>query len=363
MKKLFKMLAVSTMCLGMPLLNACSFFRSSGNEGNGIKEILVDYDEVGNAIITINYTDKSKDPLTFTLSKGIDGEIGVGIKKIDYKQNDDGSTTVTINFTKDTMEPVSFDLKPGKSIADVKFGTDAEGNTLIIFIDSDENELSPITVYKGDSGVGIASIIWNVSDETGETIVNIYMTDDPNKENPTVVKIPAGKQGRGIDYIMSEKIGQTVYLTINYTEGEPDYVSFDVAPNWTSGTNKPGDDYGFDGDYYFDIEHDVIYIKENGIWNTAVDFSTDDQKFNVTFNLNDTASEPASLFGNRSYSIKRGETFYSSNYMIPVALRTGYTFGGWSTSKAPNVTNGLFTDLTPVLSSMTLYAIWTPEGE
>ena len=146
----------------MPLLNACSFFRSADNEAVGIKEVLVDYDEDGNAIITINYTDKHKEPVTFTLPKGTDGEIGAGIKKIDYEQDEYGATTVTISFTKDTMDPVSFVLQPGKSISDVKFDIDDEGNTLIIFLDSDGSELSPITVFKGDSGeqgVGIVAII------------------------------------------------------------------------------------------------------------------------------------------------------------------------------------------------------------
>ena len=70
MKKLMKVLALSTMCLGMPLLNACSFFRSNNNGENGIKNIEVVNDEQGNAIITIHYTDSSKKPVTFTLPKG-----------------------------------------------------------------------------------------------------------------------------------------------------------------------------------------------------------------------------------------------------------------------------------------------------
>ena len=343
----------------MPLLSGCSFFRSNDNEAVGIKEILVDYDEDGNALITINYTDKHKEPVTFVLPKGTDGEIGAGIKKIDYEQDEYGVTTVTITFTKDTMDPVSFVLQPGKSISDVRFDTDAEGNTLIIFVDSDGNELSPITVFKGDSGVGIASIEWDIDYETGETIVNMYMSDDPDKENPVTVRIPEGKTGNGIEYISSEKIGSVIYLTVNYTDGTQDIIPIDSTPNWTTGYSKPSNTDGFDGDYFFDIAHDIIYIKENGIWNVAVDFATNSQEYNVTFDLNDTSAEPASLVGNRSYAISRGETFYSSNYSLPIAARVGYTFGGWSTSKTPNVTNGLFTDLTPVLSDMTLYAVWT----
>ena len=341
----------------MPLLNACSFFRNNDNEAVGIKEVLVDYDDEGNAVITINYTDKHKQPVTFTLPKGTDGEIGNGIKKIDYKQDEYGATTVTISFTKESMEPVSFVLQPGKSISDVVFDTDDEGNTLIIFIDSDGNELSPITVFKGDSGeqgVGIVSIIPDYHDD-GSTTLTISLSDQTNYE----VEVPAPKEGRGIDSIISRKEGTSVFLVINYTDGASDEISFEATPNWETGYSRPGDSEGYDGDYYFDIAHDIIYIKENGVWNVAVDFSTNAQAYNVTFDLNDTNTEPATIVtGARSYVLSRGETFYSSNYTLPVATRIGYTFSGWSTSKTPNVTNGLFTDLTPVLSDMTLYAIW-----
>ena len=361
MKKFIKILTLSTMCLGMPFLNACSFFRDDNNKINEIKEILVDYDKDGNALITINYTDSHKEPVTFVLPKGTDGEIGTGIKKVDYEQDEYGATTVTISFTGDKLDPVSFVLQPGKSISDVKFNVDDEGNTLIIFIDSDGNELAPITVFKGDSGVGIASIISEVDPDTGETVVSMYMTDDPDKENPVIVRIPEGKQGRGIESIVSEKNGSIVNLTINYTDGGSDVVSFDAAPNWTTGYSKPGNAEGYDGDYYFDIAHDIIYIKQNGKWEEAVNFLTNETTYTVSFDLNDSIAEQASLVGDGTYSINRGETFlstYGPNSM-PKATRVGYTFGGWSTSKKPDVTNGLFTDLTPVLSDMILYAVWS----
>ena len=179
-KKLLNVLTLTTMCLCTPLLNACSFFRSNDNEAVGIKEILVENDEQGNAIITINYTDKHKEPVSFVLPKGTDGEIGTGIKKIDYTQDEYGATTVTISFTGDKMEPVSFVLQPGKSISDVRFETDDEGNTLIIFIDSDGNKLAPITVFKGDTGeqgIGIISIIPEYHNY-GSVTLTIILSDE-----------------------------------------------------------------------------------------------------------------------------------------------------------------------------------------
>ena len=344
------------MCLGMPLLNACSFFRSTDKGDNGIKNIEVVQDEQGNAIITIHYTDSSKKPVTFTLPKGEDGNDGAGIKKVEYTQDQYGVTTVTISFT-NSLEPVSFTLQPGKSIADVKFEKDESDNTLIIFIDSDGNELSPITVFKGDTGeqgVGIVSIIPDYRSD-GSSSLKIVLSDETYYE----VEIPAPKEGRGIESIVTRKEGTTVYLVINYTDNTSEEISFESTPSWTTGNSKPGDNFGYNGDYYFDISHDIIYIKENGVWTVAVDFNTNAAEYSVIFELNDTTAEPAEYaVGQRSYVIQKGETFYSSGLELPVPSRNGYTFGGWYTSTVPNVTHGAFNNLTPVLSDMTLYAKW-----
>lgn len=357
MKKLLKVLAVSTMCIGMPLLSACSFLRSS-NEAVGIKEILVDNDQDGNSIITINYTDKHKEPVTFVIPRGVDGEVGVGIKRVDYEQDEYGATTVTITFTKDSMEPVTFVLQPGKSISDVKFETDDEENTLIIFVDSDGNELAPITVFKGDAGeqgVGIISIVPEYY-PNGSSTLTITLSD----ESIYTVEIPAPREGRGITSVVSRKEGTTFYLVLNYNDDTFQEVSFDVPPTWTTGYARPSDNEGYNGDYYFDLSHDIIYIKEDGVWIVAVDFSSNETTYTVTFDLNDSTGEQAQLIrGRNTYpGIKRGETFLSSRNSMPYPIRSGYSFLGWSTSKDPDETNGYFTDLTPVLSDMTLYAIW-----
>ena len=357
MKKLMKVLALSTMCLGMPRLNACSFFRSADKGDNGIKNIEVVQDEQGNAIITITYTDSSKKPVTFTLPKGEDGNDGAGIKKVEYSSDEYGVTTVTISFT-NSLEPVSFTLQPGKSIADVKFEKDESDNTLIIFIDSDGNELSPITVFKGDTGEQGNGIVSIIPDYHFDGSVTLTITLDDTSEY--LVEVPAPREGRGIESIVTRKEGTTVYLVINYNDGTSEEVSFESTPSWTTGYSKPGDSLGYNGDYYFDISHDIIYIKENGVWTVAVDFNTNAAEYTVMFELNDTTAEPAEFaVGQRSYVIQKGETFYSSNLDVPVPTRSGYTFNGWYTSSTPNVTHGMFNNLTPVLSDMTLYASWS----
>ena len=352
-----KVLALTTMCLGMPMLNACSFFRTNDGE-NGIKNIEVTYDELGNAIITINYTDTTKKPVSFTLPKGENGEDGVSIKKVEYDKDALGVTTVTITFT-NSLDPVSFDLEPGKSITDYKLDKDDSDNIMIIFIDSDGNELKPIIVPKGDTGEQGNGIVSIVPDYHLDGSVTLIIALDDGSEYQA--EVPAPREGRGIESIVSRKEGTKFYLNIKYNDGTSEEVDFDAPPSWTTGYSKPGDDFGYNGDYYFDISHDVIYIKENGMWTVAVDLNTSYAEYSITFELNDTTAEPASFaVGQRSYVIQKGETFYSSNLDMPVPARAGYTFNGWyTTSTTPNVTQGIFTNLTPVMSNMTLYANWS----
>ena len=364
----------------MPLLSGCSFFRSSEKEAISIKEILVDYDPNGNAIITISYTDKNREPVSFTLNKGKDGQVGNGIQKVEYDVDDYGITTVTMSFTDKDMKPVSFELAPGKSIVDVKFDTDDEGNTKIIFIDNEGEELPAITVFKGDTGVGIASIISSLQ-EDGTTILTIIMDDgtfdpdDPdNLEKDTRTRyditIPApkdGENGRGIKTIEAIQQNGKYMLIVTYTDDtteEP--LIFDAPAGWSSGTLQPGQSEGGNGDYFFDTAHGIIYHKENGVWKTVVDFNTENKEFVVSFNLNDSdnnykAHMPTGY--DTQYLIKKNETFISSTQKeIPIPTRykqeQEYTFLGWARTPSPNVTNGFFTDMTPVTCDLTLYAIW-----
>ena len=62
--------------------------------------------------------------------------------------------------------------------------------------------------------------------------------------------------------------------------------------------------------------------------------------------------------------MNHGSYFYRSGYEIPTPEREGFTFDGWYTKLnedgTVNVNAGRFTDLTPILSDMTLYAHFIP---
>ena len=64
-----------------------------------------------------------------------------------------------------------------------------------------------------------------------------------------------------------------------------------------------------------------------------------------------------------------GESFAVSDQTIPVPIKTptqaeleagitGYRFAGWYTTRNPNATNGVFTDVTVVSGEMTLVPYW-----
>ena len=346
------------MCLGMPVLNACSFLRSENKDVASIADITYEVDSDGNTIITITYTD-DREPDVFAIPKGVDGKEGNGIKSIDYDQDEAGYTTV--NIVLEDGKEKSFTLAPGRSITGVYPVVDGDGNTILYFIDSNGNIIEPdppIVIYKGDTGdpgIGIESIE-TVTNNNGSTTVTITLEDGSTK----VFDIPPAKGFTGVSIDRNDD-GDYV-LTFNYSDGETSTVTFAAPPTWTVGSAKPSDSFGKNGDYFFDTEHDVIYVKQNGGWVEAVNFNTDDVTYSISFKLNDSISEPAEfVLGESFYSgIKRGETFYASDRDVPYPHRSNYTFVGWSTvSSNPKPTNGYFTDLTPVFSDMTLYAIWS----
>ena len=59
-----------------------------------------------------------------------------------------------------------------------------------------------------------------------------------------------------------------------------------------------------------------------------------------------------------SYEIECGNYFGASGYQLPMPTRNGFNFKGWYLVKTPTVINGAFTDVTPVLSDLKLYAVW-----
>lgn len=352
--KLKKLLKLGALLLFIPTVASCSFVRK--DTPLGIDNITHEEDEFGNIVVTITYTDETS--YSFTIPMGKTGKDGNGIDYIDSSIDPTtGAATITIHYT-DTSETDTFSVPSSKGIKEIYQELDSSGNTVITFLFSDDTLSDPIVVYKGSTGNGIDSIVPTYNDD-GSIDVVITTTDSVE----TTVSIPAPNEGNGISSVVSGQTEDQYYLTIYYTEEgrNPDTVYFDipVVSKWETVYEKPKDSEGKDGDFAFDIDKDVIYGKINGTWVVVVDFNTDDTIYTVTFDLN--ASDATRVGGDSQYQIPSGQTFYSTHKTLPLAVRPNYTFGGWSTSSNHNVTNGLFTDLTPVLCDTILFAVWIPE--
>ena len=161
---------------------------------------------------------------------------------------------------------------------------------------------------------------------------------------------------------MASEDGNSYKLTFYFTDGTDQTVTFTrpTEPNtWHSGVTDPNlnPNLGKNGDFYIDKYTLTIYQKSGGRWIAIATLSNTKDEHIVTFDPNGGNFVSGTL--DYQFPITHGYTFYSTDgYSIPSVYRDGYTFVGWFTSKQNDPNAGQFTDLTPVLSDMTLYARW-----
>ena len=346
-------------------------FTVSGCGGSFFEEDVLEIESItskveadGTTILKITYTDSTRRPDEFKIPKGAQGN---GIKEMITTKDESGSiTNVTISFTEESMDPVSFDVKDGVSISGVVSRVDeTTAETYLVVLFSDGTESEPFEMPKGEEGNGFSGF-----DKTDNEDGSITYYFHFSKSEDVVITIPApqkGDEGRGISSIIGSEENGYYVLNVKYTDGttaDPIYFNKPEDPNtWISTSEKPENTIGKNGDYCFDGFHKIIYVKENGIWNKVVSFEDSTDYYFVTFDLNDSndggvvASMPEGSF--TTYVITRNTYFIDNGYTsIPIPIREGYKFLGWYRTKDVTVVNGAFTDLTPILSDLTLYAQW-----
>lgn len=317
----------------------------------------------GSTEITIKYTDEEIKPTVFIIPKGETGADGNGIRTFDTFKSEDGeSTVVHIEFTYG-IEPVEFNIPNGVSIDTIETKkNDKTGETFLTVVYSDGSKSDPISVpkgEKGDRGISIVGITQKINRDNSVTL-----TLEMSEGEPVRVEIPApidGKDGRGIKEIVSIPNGDTYVMTIKFTDDTEQELEFARPNRWFSESSGPKLEDGINGDLWYDLAHQIIYVKQNNKWNMVMNFNNVvDLTYDVTFDLNDTSEEPANMPAGSliTYQIEAGTYFSASGYQIPVPTRDGYTFLGWYTVKVPTAVNGPFTDLTPVQADLTLYAVW-----
>lgn len=361
MKKLLRSLLLSTVLFGSLTLTSCSSFFGQDMAGYTIQDVATEQLANGDIQVTITYVNEEQEPYVFIVPKGEDGVVGkdgTGIKEIKVEKDENLNQIITIIYTDDTKEPVSYVVPSVVSIVDVTSEKDEEtGNEIITIHYSDGTKSNPITLPAGKDGVGIESIEHFINmDFSVSLTIKLSSGTDYNIVIPAPIKGEQGEEGRGISSIVSSPNGDDYTLTINYTDGTSDTLPFARPNKWFSEACEPSSEYGIDGDLWFNLNDSSIYHKENGVWINIINLSENTTiKYTVRFDANG-GNLP---FGTQiSYQVVSGKYFSSTGYSIPIPTKDGSIFKGWYTSKSINPTIGCFTDLTPVCSDLTLYAIW-----
>jgi uncharacterized repeat protein (TIGR02543 family) len=365
-RKLIKLLLIPLVSIS---LSSCSFVASEGEDALYIQSITTTTQDDGSTLVTITYTDTDQAPITFTIPKG---ETGNGIKEITSKKSDDGSyTLVTITFTDDST-PLTFQIPSGISITGYRTETDADtGNTKMYIEYSDGTESEAIVIPKGEKGEDGTSItnITSAVDDNGNSVVTITLSDGKTLSF-TIPKGEKGDTGKGISSIKGEDLGNGTYqITFTYTDDTTSTINIPLpeTAHWYSGVTAPNNDTNaakaLEGDYYLNTKEGKIYQLTNNGWVLIITFPTDTKEsYSVTFKVGDDESwvnNGTTISGSEySFTIDECKCFNSSGYSLPLASKSGYTFMGWYTTKTPNVTNGAFTDLTPVTGDLTLYSYY-----
>lgn len=380
MKRFFKacILGLSLLFCGVST-SGCTGFFSKNLDANAlhIKEITSETLEDGSIVVTINYLETDKEPVVFTIpcpKDGRPGADGISIQSVEYETSADNTKTiVTIYYTDEAVDPTVIELPHGVSISGIKTQYNDETNETTVVVEySDGTSSDPFILpggrdgepgKDGEDGNGITGV-----DQVENDDGSIKLTFHFSKSNDVEVLIPAPKQGetgRGISSIVSSENDYEYIMVIQYTDGDEEELKWTRPTNpnqWYSGGGVPDDDTGKNGDYYFDIAHGKIYIKQDDSWQIIIDLRVEVKTYTVRFHLNDEDGTPAKMPDKAllEYRIEGGSYFAAQgNYPIPIPTRTGYTFEGWYTSKLVTPTSGKFTDLTPILDDLDLYASWT----
>lgn len=367
-----KILCAILISMAVIFTSACSFFATE--ESRRIENIYsergVNSDGVSGTYIVIVYSGDEYPEDRFFIADAEPGVRGNGIEGITHKYNDDGTTTITIEYTDKSRFPYEFTIPNGLYIANILSGEDpvTGDKTLTIVFSDPEVEPIVLTIESGRDGDSIKNIYTDI-DEDGNTVVYVVVSrynaeTGEWEDEETTFTIPKGEQGNGIASISlnykSYSDPYYYYLDIYYDNGDMTTVTIPRANSWYTGSGEPGPAQYNIGDFYFDTTGYAIYQKQtNGTWLKLVDFSEYSQvEHTVYFYLdNITISD--------FISIQHGYNFASANQKLPTPSKDGYKFLGWYTEyvdpesgEEMNPNSGKFTDLTPVLSNLTLYAYW-----
>lgn len=372
-------LGIGAITASVVAASSCSsFLKKDSDNYLAIASVDVDVDEeTGTTIVTIKYNDNKRQPTIIEIPKGEKGETGVGITGFEVDDKSDPLNNIIIVHLTDKDE--SFKLAKGTKITNIEsFEVDPEedpdhaGQICIEITVSDSEEPHVFYVEKGKDAPVITSVELANNEDTGDLELVLHLSDDSTiKCNAMQIR---GEDGNGIQDIIAKEDDNGYHITFVFTkedeEGNKEKTldfSKPSQPNtWRSGVGSPEGKYGekdkvIAGDFYFDTQGCNIWEYDGSKWNLVATLNDRSKQYTVTFDLNDEfdGGPSASLPGPDEYKIPSGLYFAATPYEIPIPTRgDDYEFLGWSTKSKKTVVNGYFTDLTPVYTNLTLYAIW-----
>lgn len=370
MKKLYKILCTLALSILMLFVSACTFF---GDETRVISRIYTSpAEDEGGMYIVIEY-EGDIEPDYFFIADPEPGKEGNGIQSITSEKSEDGFFTIlTFNYTDITRQPSTIKIPNGTYIAGIVTETDPDTNVVTLTINfSDDTppisiELQPGRDGKdGRDGDRIKRIEYETDEETGDITVR-FIYERYNEETEEweeyeleqSIVIPQGKNGRGITRMeinyQTYSDPNNIYFDVYYSDDTRETLTIPRTNAWYMGKGEPGPSQYNIGDFYFDTENYIIWHKEISGWVKAADFSDYSKAEHfVYFYRNDGGGSYD------TYTIPHGDTFIAAGVSVPLPTWDGYRFLGWYTdADASNPNAGHFTDLTPVLSNLYLYARW-----
>lgn len=353
--------------------SACSFFR--GNEGGRQIENIRSYhsDEDGGTYIVIEYYGDEYADSLFFIPDAEPGKEGTGISRITHSLNDDGTTTITIEYSDPSRYPAEFTIPNGLYISNMNTDIDPQTGERRLIIEFSNPEIMPplvISIPTGKDGKDGDKIqdIFTSLDEEGNIVVHVVVSRYDEEtgewvEEETIFIVPRGEKGKGISSIsvnyQTYSDPNYFYLDIIYEDGSFETIQIPRANSWYVGEDMPGAAQYNIGDFYFDKKNQIIYYKTTSGWEVLVDFGGYSQeKHAVYFYIDDVCV--------RTEYITHGYNFASTpEAKLDIPQREGYRFMGWFTEAGNpddpdsfNPNSGQFTDLTPVMANITLYARW-----
>lgn len=364
-------LSVTAICA-----SACSFFGGE-KETRQIERIYSEpgeKDGITGTYIIVEYVGDEYENDMFFIADAEAGKEGTGISNITTKLNEDGTTTITIEYSDPSKYPAEFTIPNGLYIRNIVSDTDPETGerTLTIVFSDPTMEPIVVTVPSGKDGKDGDKIkdIYTDEDEEGNTVVHVVVsrfneeTGEWEDDESTTFTIPKGKQGRGIASISLNAYQtsidpQNFHLDIIYDNGEFETITFSRVNCWYTGAGEPNAGMYNVGDFYLDTINYAIYQKLTTGWEKLIDFGAYSQEqHSVFFYIDGTHTHTA--------YIMHGYNFASTpEYSLTNPAKEGYKFLGWFTEyvdpdnlENANPNSGQFTDLTPVMSNITLYARW-----